>query len=198
MFLHRDFLPAQMPDKNTMSYTIGITPFRWMELSYGAALLWMHKNSIKTEKMGYYNEDRRVNVKVTPLYEGRWWPAIALGMDDVGRFKRISDGTNRNNYFQNIYGVVSKNFDIHGWRLGAHVAYRYYTSDQNKDRRGVAGGITLRPAFYPPMRIIAEWDGIGINVGADALLWRHLFIQANLVHGHGFAGGLSYHYRIRY
>ena len=195
-FLHRAFMPAQMPDKNTMSYTIGITPFRWMEVSYGAALLWMYKNRDKTSKKGFYNEDRRVNVKVTPLYEGRWWPAIALGMDDVGRFNRISNGTNNNNYFQNIYGVASKHFGIHGWELGAHIAYRYYTSEKNKERRGVAGGLTLRPAFYHPLRVVAEWDGIGVNVGADVLLWRRLFLPAALVHGRGFTGGVSYRYTI--
>lgn len=205
-FLHQQFLPAQMPDKNTMSYTIGLTPFRWIELSYGAALLWMHKNRDKNKKKGFYNEDRRVNVKVTPLYEGRWWPAIAIGMDDVGRFRGISTGKNTNNYFQNIYGVASKHFDIRGWQLGAHLAYRYYTSDKNKERRGVAGGLSLRPAIfvgqgtnagqYRPLRLIAEWDGVGVNVGADVLLWRHLFIQAALVHGCGFTGGIGYHYTI--
>ena len=194
-FLHRAFLPAQMPNKNTMGYTIGLTAWRWLEMSYSAALLYMHKNRDKEEEMGYYNEDRRVNVKVMPLYEGRWWPAIALGMDDVGRFDRI--GTNKaNNYFQNIYGVMTKHFDIRGWELGAHLAYRYYTKDVNKDRRGVAGGLTVRPAFYRSLRFIAEWDGAGVNVGADVLLWRHLFIQAALVHGRGFTGGVSYHYTI--
>lgn len=195
-FLHKEFLPMQMPRKNTMSYIFSITPFRWLEVSYGATLLWMHKNARKNEKMGFYNEDRRMNVKVTPLYEGRWWPAIALGMDDMGRFKRIKSGTNRNNYFQNLYIAGSKHFDIRGYELGAHIAYRYYTSDVNQDRRGVSGGLTLRPAFYRPLRVIAEWDGVGVNAGADVLLWRHLFIQAALVHGRGFTGGLGYHYRI--
>ena len=146
--------------------------------------------------MGYYNEDRRVNVKVNPLYEGKWWPAIAIGMDDVGRFERIKDGNNPNNYFQNIYVAATKHFDIRGWDLGAHLAYRYYSSDVNRDRRGLAGGLTLRPALYPPLRLIAEWDGVGINAGADVLLWRHLFIQAALIHGRGFTGGIGYHYTI--
>ena len=168
----------------------------------------MHKNADKSEKMGYYNEDRRVNVKLTPLYEGCWWPAVAVGMDDIGRFKRIKTGNNRNNYFQNIYAVASKHFDIQGWELGAHLSYRYYSNDKNRDRRGVAGGITLRPAFfvkrngnterYRPLRLIAEWDGVGVNAGADVLLWRHLFLQAALVHGRGFMGGVSYHYTIKH
>lgn len=197
-FLHQEFLPEQMPRKNTMGYSIGITGFKWIELSYAASLLWMHKNNREDEKLGFYNEDRRVNVKVTPLYEGKWWPAIALGFDDVGRVKNFKTGANGNNYYQNIYGVLTKHFDIKGYELGAHLAYRYYACDINRDRRGVAGGVTLRPAFYRPLRVVAEWDGVGVNVGADVLLWRHLFIQAALVHGKGFMGGVSYHYTIRF
>ena len=197
-FLHREFLPAQMPKKNTLSYAVGITPFRWLEMSYAAALLYMHKNSNPKEPMGYYNEDRRVNVKVSPLYEGKWWPAIAIGMDDVGRWDRIKDGNNKNNYFQNIYIAGSKHFNIKGYELGAHLAYRYYPSNVNRDRRGVSGGISFRPGFYRPLRLVGEWDAIGVNVGVDVLLWRHLFLQAALVHGQGFTGGIGYHYTIEH
>lgn len=197
-FLHRKFLPAMMPKKNTFGYSVGITPFRWLEMSYAASLLYMHKNSNRKEKMGYYNEDRHVNVKVNPLYEGRWWPAIVLGMDDVGRFSKITKGNSKNNYFQNIYVAGSKHFDVKGYELGVHLAYRYYSRDKNSDRRGVAGGLSLRPAFFKPLRIVGEWDGTGINVGADVLLWRHLFMQAALVHGTGFTGGISYHYTIHH
>lgn len=197
-FLDKRFIPAKFGDNsyNTFGYTFGLTAFRWLELSYSATLLYMYKNRDKTGPKGYYNEDRHVNVKVTPLYEGKWWPAIAIGMDDIGRFKRFKDGNSSNNYYQNIFIAATKHFDIKGYELGAHLAYRYYSRDANKDRRGVAGGLTLRPAFYRPLRFIAEWDGVGVNVGADVLLWRHLFIQAALVHGRGFTGGLSYHYTI--
>ncbi len=195
MFLHREFMPPQMPEKSTFNYGFGLTAWRWIEMSYCSTLLWMYPGDGR-QKKGYYNEDRRVNVKVMPLYEGRWWPAIAVGMDDIGRFKRIKTGRNGNNYFQNIYIVGSKHFDISGWELGAHMAYRYYPSNKNSGRSGPVGGLSLRPAFYRPLRLVTEWDGSGVNVATDVLLWRHLFLQAALVHGTGFTGGISYHYTI--
>ena len=197
-YLDKNFLPTLLrkKDKSSFGYVIGITPFRWMEISYGAVMLYMHKNGDSKQEMGYYNEDRRVNAKVTPLYEGKWWPAIALGMEDVGRWENIKTGVGANNYFQNIYAVASKHFDAKGWELGAHIAYRYYTRNNNSDRRGVAGGVTVRPAFYRPLRAVVEWDGLGVNAGVDVLLWRHLFMQAVLVHGSGFMGAVSYHYTI--
>ncbi len=198
MFLHQEFLPAQMPHKNTMGYVVGVTPCKWLEMSYAAALLYMHKNADKNGPMGYYNEDRRVNVRVTPLYEGKYWPGIAVGMDDVGRFERIRSGDNLNNYFQNVYVAATKHVEVDGWELGGHLAYRYYPSENNKDKRGIAGGVTVRPEWCRQMRMVAEYDGAGVNVGADVLLWRHWFVQAGMVHGRGVMGGVGYHYRIRY
>ena len=207
-YFDRAFLPNLMPDHDSFGYIIGITAFHWLEISYGATMLWMHKNADKDMPMSFYNEDRRVNVKLRPLKEGQWWPAVAVGMDDIGRFKLIKSGRNNNNKFQNIYGVVSKNFDIRGHRLGAHIAYRYYPSSANSDRRGVAAGITYSPrlgaslqgprAWLQRPRVIVEWDGVGVNVGGDVLLLRHLFVQVCLVHGQGFMGALSYHYTIKF
>lgn len=200
-FLDKRFTPAQLnrggEKYNTMGYTIGITGFSWFEASYSAALLYMHRNGIKGEPLGYYNEDRHVNVKLRPLKEGRWWPAVAIGCDDVGRFKRsFETNANGNNYFQNVYIAATKHFEIGGNELGTHLAYRYYPSNANKERRGVAGGLTIRPSFYRPLRIVAEWDGVGVNAGADVLFWQQLFIQACLVHGQGFTGGIGYRYQI--
>ena len=146
----------------------------------------------------YNNEDRHVNLKLNPLYEGQWWPAIAIGWDDIGSLKslKVNSSWTTNNFFENLYIAATKHFDIKGYELGAHLAYRYYPSEKNRDRRGLASGLTLRLAFCPPLRLIAEWDGIGINAGADILLWRHLFIQAALIHGRGFTGGIGYHYTI--
>jgi hypothetical protein len=183
---------------NAPCYTIGITAFRWIQLSYSGTLVKMHRNGLKEEPLGYYNEDRHVNIKLNPLYEGLWCPAIAIGWDDIGSLKslKINSSLTANSFFENLYIAATKHFYIKGYELGAHLAYRYYSSDVNRDRRGLAGGLTLRPSFYPPLRLIAEWDGIGINAGADVLLWRHLFIQAALIHGRGFTGGIGYHYTI--
>lgn len=194
---------------NSMCYTIGMTLFPWLEMSYTGTLIKVHPDKAKREPLGYYNEDRHINVKLRPLKEGRYWPAVAIGWDDAGGLSAFkTKGWTTNNFFENLYGVVSKHFDIRGHVLGAHLAYRYYPSDKNAARRGIAGGITYTPylgeklqhprAWLQRPRVIVEWDGVGVNAGADVLLWRHLFVQAALIHGRGFMGGVGYHYRIKY
>lgn len=195
MTFYGDGVPFSAP-----CYTIGITAFRWIQLSYTGTLVKIHPNDDLSRPLGYYNEDRHINIKFNPLYEGRWWPAITVGWDDIGNLKSLKIGKawTANNFFENIYVATTKHIDIKGYELGVHVAYRYYPSDKNRKRRGLAGGLTLRPVFYHQLRLIAEWDGIGVNAGADVLLWKHLFVQACLVHGRGFSGGICYRYRIKY
>lgn len=203
-WVDKDMLPSMIPygDGKPFSapcYTIGISMWTWLEISYTGTLLKLHPNNDLSKPLGYYNEDRHINIKLRPLKEGKWWPALAVGCDDVGRFNRKWDNPKYgNNFFQNVYLALSKHFEIKGYELGTHLAYRYYPSNRNIERRGIAGGITVRPAFYRPLRVIIEWDGKGVNAGTDVLLWHHLFLQAALIHGHGFMGGISYHYTIKF
>lgn len=179
-------------------YTVGISMWSWLQLSYTGTICKMHKNDDPAQPMGYYNEDRHINLKIRPLKEGKWWPSIAVGWDDAGNLKTlgIKKRLTSSSLFENVYVAASKHFEIKGNELGAHLSYRYYTYSKNKDRRGVAGGLTVRPAFFRQLRGIVEWDGIGVNAGADVLLWKRLLIQASLIHGTGFSATIGYHYKI--
>ena len=191
-------------------YTIGLSLWKWLQLSYTGTLVKMHPNGDETSPLRFCNEDRHINIKLCPLYEGKWWPAISIGWDDAGNFKTfgINSRVTTSTFFENIYIAASKHIKIKGNEIGAHVSYRYYTWDGNRERRGVSGGLTFVPrlgkslqgprAWLQRPRLIVEWDGVGVNAGVDVLLWRHLFIQAALIHGTGFTGGLGYHYRIPY
>ena len=215
-FIHRKLLPEELwsyadgKPFNTMTYTIGITAFSWLELSYASTLVKIYPSNDRTKEPGFYNQDRHVNLKIRPLKEGPWWPAVAIGWDDVGNWESYVDKASftANNFFENIYVTSTKHFDMYGHHLGVHLAYRYYQSTKSRTHHGVVGGITVVPSiseiwqenltWMSQPRFIMEWDGAGVNIGADVLLWRHLFIQACIVHGSGFMGGLSYHYTIRF
>ena len=94
-------------------------------------------------------------------------------------------------YFQNFYITLSKHLTWQGHELGAHLAYRYYRSDYNVRWRGVAGGITYRPAFAKNCRAMVEYTGDDINVGIDCYLWKLLYLQACLQDGRHFMGGVA-------
>lgn len=194
---------------NTGGYFVSITPWSWIEMAYACTLLKYHKNRNPEEPVGYYNEDRRVGVKLRPLKEGRWWPALAVGVDDAQQFvEKLFKSHKGSTNYQNVYIVASKHFDLKGNELAAHVGYRYFIKEQNSNRRGVVGGLTYVPrlseslqnerAWLQRPRLMAEWDGKCVNVGVDMLLWRHLYAQVGLTNGKYFVGGVGYHYRIKY
>ena len=54
------------------------------------------------------------------------------------------------------------------------------------------GGISYRPYFAPYTRYIVEYDGCGMNVGMDALLWKHCMIQLATGHFKSFQAGIAY------
>ncbi len=206
MFLDDKFHPFTCEGQSypTVCYGIGLVAWEWFEASFVQALIKEPKYG-DYGPVGYYNQDRHINVKIRPLKEKRWWPSVAIGWDDIGNFK-IWKSITANNNFENIYLAITKHFSFHHVDMGLHMAYRYYPAEQNRKHQGVVGGLTLVPnwgetaqkklTWLRPPRLILEWDGAGINVGADVLLWRHLLIQGCLVHGCGFSGGMSYHYTI--
>lgn len=164
---------------NTYDYYLSITPYKWIELSY----ICTKRMDVVDGEPVYKRKDRNFSMKIRPLQEGKYWPAVAIGCNDVG--SSVASIITRNNqnvqlYFQNYFLATTKHFNIGGNELGVTLAYRYYTRDYNAKWNGIVGGVTFRPSFFPQARAIAEWTGNEFQVGVDALLFRHLFIQASL------------------
>lgn len=190
-FLNREFLPDKINYQgekyNTTDHFLAITPFPWIELAYVCTI---EKGKDNDGHVGHNMKDRYFAVKVRPLKEGKYWPAVAVGMQDPGR--TVEDEHGDYAYFQNFYAVATKHFDFGRHELGVHLAYRYFRSDFNAKWRGVAGGVTYRPAFFRKLRLMAEYTGDDVNVGADCRLWRYLFLQASLQNGKYFTGGVCF------
>lgn len=190
-FLNREFLPDKINYQgekyHTTDHFLAITPFPWIELAYVCTI---EKGKDNDGHVGHNMKDRYFAVKVRPLKEGKYWPAVAVGMQDPGR--TVEDEHGDYAYFQNFYAVATKHFDFGRHELGVHLAYRYFRSDFNAKWRGVAGGVTYRPAFFRKLRLMAEYTGDDVNVGADCRLWRYLFLQASLQNGKYFTGGVCF------
>lgn len=206
-FLSKEFTPSFF-NYNTGSYYLSLTPFPWVEIAYTCTLQKGNRRNDdgKAEKKtGYYYQDRYFSLKLRPLKEGEYWPAVAVGTNDPYGTDKVQTkvkvpseesqgyyGDGKSQYFCNYYIVVTKHFDLKGHSLGIHAAYRKWKRDDNCKWNGIVGGITLRPRFYEVLRIIAEYTGDDINVGADCLLWKHLLLQASLQNGKYFTGGVCF------
>lgn len=194
-FLNREFTPANFTYHTTTHY-LDITPFPWIEIAYTCTL--MKGGNDGGSKYGFYHKDRYFSLKLRPLKEGKWWPAVAIGTNDPYSRKGNNEwasahGTGEGSqYFSNYYIAATKHIEIKQHELALHVTYRHWKRDYNSKWNGVAGGITYRPSFCKPLRVIAEYTGEGANVGADCLLWKHLFLQVILQEGKYFSGGICF------
>ena len=185
-----------IPDKMTIDgkkYDSGtnyltIQPFRWIELGYGYTLQKFHKNGNKNAEIGFYSKDRYFSVRLQPILESEWWPSVVVGGQDV--WGSYDKGESKSNYYRNYYVTASKHYDVLEQCVGVHLAYRYWKLDCNKKWNGVVGGLTLQPSFFRPLRVIGEYDGDGVNIGADCTLFRYVMLQVSLQQCQYFSGGV--------
>ena len=173
---------------NSWTNYLTVQPFRWIELGYGYTLQKFHKNGNKNAEVGFYSKDRYFSVRLQPVWESEWWPSVVVGGQDVwGSFDK---GESKSNFYRNYYIASSKHFDLLEQYIGVHLAYRRWELDCNKKWNGVVGGLTLQPSFFRPLRVIGEYDGDGVNVGADCTLFRYVMLQASLQKCQYFSGGV--------
>ena len=190
-FLHKEFMTEgefhySGYKFNTPNCYLGITPFSWLELGFTMTFMkYSKEEGTAREDLKFDRKDRYFSVKVRPLKEGKWWPAVALGSNDP-----ISTTDGETQYFANYFVALTKHFDIKGHILGAHVSYRHWKQDYNEKWNGVVGGITYQPSFQQNLRVIAEYTGDDFNVGFDWKLWKHILIQSSLQNGKYFSGGV--------
>lgn len=141
-FLNKAFTPAAFTydgKYHTGDYFLSLTPFSWIELGYTCTLL---KNIQDDGRVGW-GQDRYFSVKVRPLREGKYWPAVAIGSNDpLGTgYKGMLDVSHnsKSEYFSNYYVAATKHFDFRAGQLGAHIAYRRFRQDYNGKWNGVTG-----------------------------------------------------------
>jgi hypothetical protein len=192
------YLPtAMMPDKfvfegekyASSSWYVSAMPLKWLEAGYNFTLMKFYRNLNKnSNEVGFYSKDRYFSVRLRPLSEGRYWPSVVIGGNDVIGQR---DGDSYSFYFRNFYVAASKHIDLPFGEVGGHLAYRKWAKSFNNRWDGVVGGVTLRPSVYRPLRAIAEYDGESVNIGADCVLFRYVQLQASLMHCRYLSAGAA-------
>ncbi len=190
-YLNKEFLPDRFVSQGhkypTYDFYLSLTPFSWVEIGYTMTLL---KGKDNNGNYGYKHKDRYFSIKIRPLTEGKYWPAVAIGGNDfITSSWHLSQG---NDYFRNYFIALTKHFRPGGHDIGVSVDYRWFTRASTKKWRGVVAGVEYRPAFYKPLRLMVEWTGNEVNVGVDCLLFHHFLVQVSAVNGKYPQAGLCY------
>jgi hypothetical protein len=130
--------------------------------------------------------DRMFSGKLRVLKEGKYWPSVVLGGNDV-----VTTGKISNQFFGAAYLVMTKNFKIKNNTLGGTLGYSYPLFRHNQFD-GFFGGISFSPSFLRQLTIMAEYDTRTFNIGGSVLFFKHLYIFALLQGFEGFSGGIAF------
>lgn len=170
-------------DYDTGVYYVSFTPFSWLEATFSETIL-AEKN--KQGVYEYYNQDRTVSIKARPIPEGRWWPAVAVGVIDP--FSLCEHPT-----YSSYWAAATKH--LHFQSLQTTFTFTAgFAQGQEQARMydGVFGGLSIAYDRFPGSRVCVEYDTNGWVAGAEALLWRHLGMFFFTRQGPGMAAGVRY------
>lgn len=181
---------VEQEDYSTFLFYVSFTPFSWVELSYRETLVKRQKSSTDTQAESSML-DRSWSARIQPLKEGKYWPAVVVGVNDI-----FTSGGN--SPYAGVYGVVSKHVPLQN--IGTFEATVGYASPVKKGKTydGVMGGLSFAPAFFPDLRVMGEYDTRGFNVGVGAFFFKHLNVTCFTREFKGFNATVSYQYTISY
>ena len=167
-----NFLPEEVtPHKfnyPTMNYSVDMSLFSFVELTYRMTLLKMRTYN---GRVGYHNQDRSNTIRIRPLKESRYFPAVVIGADDLFTEKATQ-------YWGDYYGVLTKTFGFcKGHQLAVTAGWYFHQGNQPAFNKGPFGGIRYTPAFCRELKLMAEYDTHGWNLGGAIRLWKHLSIH---------------------
>lgn len=169
-FLPKGFLPDTW-DYNTFNYFVNITFVPFAEIS-------ITNTALDNFNIGRItNQDRAICLRVRPLKEGKYWPAVVIGSNDVlTTYSGIEAGSG-NKYFGTTYLALTKHFDLAGNTIGVHTAYNIPVSVHANQKFPISGGVSFTPKFYRDLNVIAEYDTKHFNIGANIIVFKYLYFQ---------------------
>lgn len=179
-YMPEHFTPAAFP-YNTANYYLNLTFLPFLEITYKCILF----KTPSTEK--YTQQDRSFAVRLRLLKEKKYLPALVVGGNDI--FSEWSDVGNQ--YFANAYVVASKSASWNKNKIGLSLGSGFKQFSRN-GLDGFFAGLSFSPGFCRPIKLMADYDSRAFNLGASALLFKHLSLYTFVNDFENIVGGFAY------
>ncbi|MEI6143824.1 MAG: YjbH domain-containing protein [Mariniphaga sp.] len=164
----------------TGNYYLNLTFLPFFEVGY--------KMTLRKGINGHLNnQDRSASFHLRLGKEKKYLPAMTLGAHDF----LTTDTIIENQYFSATYIVFTKHFNLRNSIIGITSGYGINLL-HNSNFVGLFGGVSVTPGFFKPLQLMAEYDGKGINLGGNILLYNHFYIFCMAQDRKYFAGGIAY------
>lgn len=167
---------------NAIAYYLNLTFLPFLEVNFGSTHLLNLPGGDNTV-------DRNISLRLRAVRERKFVPAIVIGAHDL--YSSISKEKKTNQYFSSLYIVATKHIPVKRSEFGITLGYGF-DAFRNSQYEGLFGGISFSPSFLRQLNVIAEYDTKGINLGANMLFFKHLFIYAMVYDLNSLSGGIAY------
>jgi hypothetical protein len=188
-----NYLPEEMTpdffDHATGNYFVNITFLSFAEVAYRCTL--MKKEFIAGQK---WQQDRSLTLRLRPLKEGKYYPSLAVGSDDLIKSYDFNPFTADERYFASVYAVGTKHVAFGGHTLGFTLG-AYFLSDHSL-AKSIFSGIRYTPSFLQSVSLLAEYDTNGVNIGAAARLFGHFSAHLFSYDFKAISGGVRYEFQL--
>jgi hypothetical protein len=180
-YLPEDFTPDVF-NYDTGNYYFNITFLPFLEINYRLTLFKYDD--------GGYNQDRSFGMRLRLLKEKKLMPSLVVGGNDL-----YTSGGMKTGYFNSLYGVATKRININRSQVGVTAGYAYegLNSFSKANLKGIFGGVSVSPGFLPALKVIGEYDSVGINTGVTAMVLNHFFVYGFVRDFTTPAGGLAWY-----
>jgi hypothetical protein len=182
-------------DALTNSATVTFLP--WLE----AQFRYTHLLGREISQAESYFPDRMMSVRVQ-AFDGsdrEWWPSVVIGFEDIAAVL----GASSPSYYASNYLVLSRRFDVEGWKIDATLGYGFSPkfpwmtrTPSRLQQKGLFGGIAIGHAFLRDTELLIEHDSYRWNVATRTRLFGRWQLLAGLYAGRAFGGGLAYRQKL--
>jgi hypothetical protein len=142
-----------------------------------------------------YFPDRMFTVRYNALKEGKYHPAITIGLHDVSE---ALGGTTATPWFLSTYLVASKSFQSESFTVSPTIGYAYdlFGASRPMIFDGLFAGIELTPKLFPYITAVAEYDTSNFNVALKTTVLGHLHFAVGLLDMQALSGFFTYRFNL--
>ncbi|MCK9271000.1 MAG: YjbH domain-containing protein [Bacteroidales bacterium] len=185
--LNKEYKKWGNPDYHAMDFFVTTTFVPFVELSIRFSRMIDLPEELYSSTVG----DRMASLRVRPLKEGRYHPAVVVGLQNFFTTLQSGDAS----HFNSTYIVLTKNFHLNTFidRVGVTAGYGsdLFTA-ADYQFIGLFGGINFSPKNMEFLELMMEYDADKWNAGARITILKHVVILAGLEGLDAFSGGISY------
>ncbi|HZK08115.1 MAG TPA: YjbH domain-containing protein [Bacteroidales bacterium] len=189
--LNKEYKKWGNPDYHAMDFFVTTTFIPFVELSVRYSRMIDLPGELYKSTVG----DRMASIRVRPLKEGRYHPAVVVGLQNF--FTTLQSGGA--SHFNSTYVVLTKNFRLNTFidRVGVTAGYGsdLFTA-ADYQFLGLFYGINFSPKNMDFLELMVEYDADKWNAGARVTILKHVVILAGLEGMDAFSGGISYKFQL--